>query len=316
MTRPVAEQIAEVVADIRAGRVQHPAAFDRVGIRTSAERLTYAQLPQPVVDCTAIFDAQLREKSVALYEDYPSVTPPWPDAMLAFTNTHGNVIVLQVHRVDWDGSARGKEEWFTDNEVDWTQVRWIAETAVWVGGQSGDGQPMPTSGPCHLFRHAVNADGSPADINWLALMVPRGRTAERGELDDPNRTTWDASLITLQAALNFLNASNVSIAEPARDRPTRRRIERLGVQVQTIVVRPPGPRRAAQAAARPIDAAETVVSPVRGHFSHYGEQYGRGLLFGKYAGKFWIPGHVRGAGGEPGEDASVPRDYVLKPARS
>lgn len=33
----------------------------------------------------------------------------------------------------------------------------------------------------------------------------------------------------------------------------------------------------------------------RGHFSHYGPEYGRGLLFGKYAGKFWIESHLRGS---------------------
>ncbi|WP_426513151.1 hypothetical protein ACPPVO_22495 [Dactylosporangium sp. McL0621] len=55
------------------------------------------------------------------------------------------------------------------------------------------------------------------------------------------------------------------------------------------------------------DAAEAVLSPVRGHFSHYGKQYNRGLLFGKYSGKFWVAGHVRGA------SRAEPKDYVLKP---
>lgn len=311
-SRPAAELIAEVVAEIRAGRVDHPAAFDRAGMLTSIERLAMAMEPQPVVDCTAIFNTQHRDELVDLYGDHPSITPPWEDSFLCFVNTHGNVICMQVHRTDWDGTVRTQGDWFTENEVDWLPVRWIVETSIWVGGVSADGQSLPTSGPCHMFRHAINADGSPADINWLALMAPRGQTGERAQVEDVNRKHWDASLITLGAALNFLNASNVSIAEPVRDRPTRRRIARTGVAVQTIVVRPPGKRRAASTAARPIDDAETVVSPVRGHFSHYGEQYGRGLLFGKLAGKFWIPGHVRGAG-EVEPDA---RTYVLKPERA
>lgn len=315
MTRAVAEQIAEVVADIRAGRVNHPAAFDRAGTRSSIERLAFAQLPQPVVDCTAIFNSQRVADMIRLYEDHPSITPPWDDAFLAYVNTFGNVIGLQVHRVDWDGSTPDARFWVSDNETDWSRVRWIAETAVWVGGVSGDGRPMPTSGPCHLFRHAIHEDGSPADINWVALMAPRGQSGRHDEVEDENRRTWEAAMVTLGASLNFLNASNVSIAEPARDRPTRRRMARTGVTVQTIVVRPPGKRRAASTAARPIDDSETVVSPVRGHFSHYGEQYNRGLLFGKYAGKFWIPGHVRGAG-EDEPAAPEPKSYVLVPAVS
>lgn len=124
----------------------------------------------------------------------------------------------------------------------------------------------------------------------------------------PNSTeAWDATIATIGAALNFLNASNVDIAEPARPRPIRRRISRTGVQVQTIVVRPPGRRRTKTSESRPIDAIETELSPVRGHFAHYGDQYGRGLLFGRYAGKFWVPGHVRGAG--DGQQ----KDYVLRP---
>lgn len=33
---------------------------------------------------------------------------------------------------------------------------------------------------------------------------------------------------------------------------------------------------------------------VRGHFSEYGPEYGRGLLFGRISGRFFIPPHVRG----------------------
>jgi hypothetical protein len=308
VTTLIPERIAEVVADIRAGRTHHPAATDEAGIVTSLKLLDRAQQPQPVVDCTAIFNQCHARDTIALYEDHPQIVPPWPNALLCYVNTFGNVICLQVHRRDHDGSR--PKDWFTENDVDWARVKWIAETAVWVGGQSGDGQHMPTSGPCHLFRHAINADGSPADINWLALTARKGQLAERRNIDDANQGTWDAAMITVGAALNFLNASNTDIAEPARPRPQRRRLARTGVTVQTIVVRPPGKRRAKSAAARPIDASETVLSSVRGHFSHYGEAYGRGLLFGKYAGKFWISSHIRGAG----EDTD-PKDYILRPAK-
>jgi hypothetical protein len=38
----------------------------------------------------------------------------------------------------------------------------------------------------------------------------------------------------------------------------------------------------------------TPVHLVRGHFARYGPQYGRGLLFGKHAGRFFVPAHARG----------------------
>jgi hypothetical protein len=305
-----AEPIASVVADIRAGRVDHPAAFDKAGTLASLEALERAQSPQPVVDCTAIFNMQRVAEQINIYDDYPSIVPPWPNALLCFVNTFGNVICLQVYRRDWDGVRPALEDWYSQNEVDWSRVRWIAETSIWVGGLDGDGRVLPTSGPCHMLRHAIHDDGSPADINWLALMS-RGKFDERGQLMDANTKTWEASMVTLGAALNFLNASNIDIAEPARPRPLRRRIERTGVQVQTIVVRPPGKARSKSAAVRPLEATESVLSPVRGHWARYGPEHNRGLLFGKYAGKFWVSGHVRGAG-DPGE---ATKDYLLKPSR-
>lgn len=304
----IPEKIAEVVADIRAGRTHHPAAIDEPGIKTSLVLLERAQQPQPVVDCTAIFNAQRVREEVALYDDHPLITPPWPNALLCYVNTFSNVICLQVHAKPWDGKQPTKADWYTDNEIDWAKVRWIAETAIWVGGSSGDGQYLKTSGPCHMFRHAIDEDGSPADINWVALMAPRGQFAQTKDIEgDPNSGVWDGAMITLGASLNFLNASNVDIAEPPRTRPTRRRLARIGVQVQTIVVRPPGKRRAGSGAARPIGEGESVLSSVRGHWARYGPTFDRGLLFGKYAGRFWIPAHARG-----GTEAE-PRDYQLRP---
>lgn len=303
-----AEPIAAVVADIRAGRIHHPAATDKAGAETSAAMLERARKSQPVVDCTAIFHMQRVADEIRLYDDHPCITPPWDDALLCYVNTFNNVVAMQVHRTPWGGSA--PRDWFTDNEVDWSRVSWVAETAIWVGGVSGDGVALPTSGPCHLFRHAIRDDRGPEDINWIALMQRRGQFGSYGQVEDANQSTWDAAMITLGAALNFLNASNVDIAEPVRPFPVRQRLRKTRVQVQTIVIRPPGKRRAKSAAARPIDAAEMVLSPVRGHWSRYGEQYNRGLLFGKYSGKFWIPAHARGGGGEP-----EPRDYLLKPAK-
>lgn len=313
--RVPAESIAEVVADIRAGRVNHPAAFDAAGRATSAQMLARAQLPQPVVDCTAIFQMQQAVEAINLYDDHPQVVPPWDNALLCYVNTFGNVICMQVHRRGHEGSAPARKDWVTDNEIDWARVRWVAETTIWVGGRSGDGRNLPTSGPCHMFRYAIHEDGSPADINWVALLdrIDQDQYSFTGseKIGTAGDPTWEAILITLGASLNFLNASNVDVAEPARPRPERRRIARTGVEVQTIVVRPPGKRRAAsQGAVRPLDPTESELSPVRGHWARYGDRYNRGLLFGKYEGKFWIPGHIRGAGADDVE----PRNYVLKPA--
>jgi hypothetical protein len=38
-----------------------------------------------------------------------------------------------------------------------------------------------------------------------------------------------------------------------------------------------------------------ALSICRAHFHHYGEQFGKGLLFGKISGTFYIPSHIRGS---------------------
>jgi hypothetical protein len=309
------ELIAEVVADLRAGRVYMPAAIDSTGVFLSKRCLARAQLQQPVVDCTSIFNRFTRGGPVSLFEDHPEITPPWPDALLAFANHFGNAIVLQVHSYEWDGRAPAPNDWYTDEDINWPRVRWIAETSIFAGGgTTNSNQPLGTVGPCHLLRHAIRDDGGPEDINWVALMAEHGRRGTAEESDDPNKDTWMAATATLGASLNFLNCANVEVAEPRRPRPQRRRLERTGVTVQTIVVRPPGKRsnHTNSSEARPMDALDTPISPVRGHAARYGPKYDRGLLFGKHEGKFWIPGHVRNARNVSNDQTPV-RDYTLKP---
>lgn len=284
-----AEPIAEVVADIRAGRAVHRVPDDII----NGYLLARARLPQPVVDATAVYRGLVERPDINMYDDFPQVVSPWDEAMIAYVNDHGNVIVLQTHSEPWGDTRR----WETGNPVDWERVRWLVEAAVWIGGRT-QRRPLPTTGPVHLLQTAVYDDGSAADMHWVSL------------LSSPDEAgTWEFPLAVLNASLNFLACSNVEVAEPVRPFPVRKRLRKTRVQVQTIVVRPPGKRRASTSAARPMDELDTPLTSVRGSFGRYGPQFDAGLLFGKYAGKFWRPAHARGQGD------SEPRDYVLKPGR-
>jgi hypothetical protein len=283
-----AEPIAAVVADLRRGRARS-ATRDRAVDGFAAER---AKRDQSVVDATAIYRSLVaKDVEIDLYGDHPCITLPWDDAMICYLNEHGNAVVMQASAEPWPLGKR----WDTPNVVVWDELRWLLDVFVWVGGKSGDGRPMPTTGPCHLFQYAVMPDGAPADMHYVHLI-------RRYPLEH-----WTMAQLTLLASLNFLACKNVEIVEPKRPFPVRRRLAKTGVTVQTITVRPISKRTRSTGAG---EASGVVpLTSVRGHFAEYGPQYGKGLLFGKLAGRYWIPGHARGSA----ESGETRKDYVLKP---
>jgi hypothetical protein len=284
-----AEAIASVVADLRAGRIQHPPAIVGTSIAGGAGKV--AANPGPVVDATAIYRSLVaKDEPIYLYEDHACISPPWPAASVCYVNEHGNVIVMTFTAGDPPGPGR---RWNPGQPTDWDRVRWSMNAFVWVGGRGGNGA-SPTRGPVHLWQFAIYDDGEPADLHWVHL-VP-GYPMEH----------WDMAQLVLLGALNFLNCSNVDIVEPARPRAERRRIERTGVRVHTINVFPVGK---ATRGTRSAGEGSVPLHSVRGHFAKYGPQYDRGLLFGKYAGRFFRPQHARGAA----EHGEVDQEFVLHP---
>lgn len=273
-----AEPIARVVADLRAGRVRT--------LTRQTERFADSWHPDPVVDATAIYHSLVaRNDPIAIYEDHPCIAPPWDHAAICYVNEHGNVIVMC--------SLAGSDDqrWDTAEPVDWDRVRWRLNTFLFIGGRGATGA-MATLGPVHLWQYAIYDDGTPADLHWVQL-------EQRYPMEH-----WDMAHLVLLGALNFMNCRNVDIVDPIRPRPEARRIARTGVVVHTINVFPIGRSARTQRAA---SGAGTPLTSVRGHFACYGPEYDRGLLFGKYAGRYWIAQHARGAA-ELGESS---HDYVL-----
>lgn len=270
-----AEPIARVVADLRARKVR----LLPGSLLDGGDAATFIQrVKDPVVvDVSPVHDQIAgADKMVMLYEDHPCVAPPWPEFVFGYLNSFNNVVMLHGTA----DSADGKLPWEPAQPVDLARLRWVVTVVLYVGGRNGDGQSVPTTGPLYCWQIAVYDDGAPADIRWYQLHPTM------------DADQWTNAMLTAMGSLNFLNASNVAVAEPARSRPERRRLERLGSTVHTIHVYPPGKRRERIS---PPDSGVPLgegASAVRGHFRHYGEQYNKGLLFGRYAGKFWVPARV------------------------
>lgn len=289
-----AEAIARVIGDLRAKNVHPTRGADP---RLLHMALGLANVSGPVVDATEIYRSLVaRDDPVDIYGDHPCIAPPWRDASVCYVNEHGNVIVMTL-AVDDHLVLTGKvgvdpEPWEAAEHTEWGRVRWTMHAFVWIGGRS-KGRPSPTGGPAHLWQLAVYEDGAPGDLHWVHLMpeYPMER--------------WDMAHLVLLGALNFCNCRNVELVEPRRPNAERKRILRTGVRVSEINVFPTGKSVRSTSGER---QGGTPLTSVRGHFACYGERYGRGLLFGKYAGRFWIPQHARGER----EHGEIDHDYRLR----
>lgn len=291
-----AEAIANVVADIKHGRIsipgERPVPRDLLSQWLDSDDIQDAI----TVDASALYRTiQPSTSLVDLYGDHQCIAPPWDKAYLGFENRHGNVIVSQMFVKDSErhGPITPADRWDTENPVDWDEVRWIVGCIIWVGGRSNTtGRAIATSGPVYMEQYAIYPDGAPADIHWTQFF-----------------DGWDANASEMHmrinlGVLNFMNCRNVDIVEPTRPRPERRRIERTGVRVHTINVFPVG--KATRGSRR--DGDGVPLHSVRGHFALYGPEHGRGLLFGKHAGRFFRPQHARGAA----DHGEIEHDYVLR----
>lgn len=302
-----AEAIARVVADLRAGRARNlltaarsPFAGEQVGGHSDlfGVALAAARMDAKVIDATTVYRRLAeQERAVWLYEDHPCIAPPFPRFDVCYRNEHGNVVVMCAVAIDHrDGKDDGTKadttdtfekgrgvtqppRWAPAQPVDWDRVRWTVDTFCWIGGRGG-GVVFPTGGPAHLWRFAVYDDGEPADLHWVQL------------LPDYPRERWDMAHLVLLGAMSFLSCRNVELVEPRRDRAERRRLARTGVSVHELAVFPVG--RSTRRQGDKVDGVGVPLTSVRGHFASYGPAYGRGLLFGRYEGRYWISPHARG----------------------
>lgn len=125
------------------------------------------------------------------------------------------------------------------------------------------------------------------------------------------------AMYTALFACSLLHCTNVGTQDnhlPRQLARARARRQLPPIDWKTLTV--------SQPTRKPLDETRRYVSDnvggtrhrqhiVRGYFAEYGVN-GRGLLFGKHAGRYWIPPHIRGIEG-PGV---ILKDYAITPARN
>lgn len=280
-----AEAIARVVRDLKMGRIFTPDRTEELA-ELNADTVELVEWAT-VVDSTALWNRWMSENSSRkIYEDH-QICPPWANSLICYVNGFDNVIVMSVRVLDLsttDLPPLKFERWESRSDthtIDWDRVRWVMHVVLYMGGRAG-GEPVVTQGPLHCWRIAVYPDGVIGDLNWVQV---------RPDLDIE---MWDTSMMVLLDTFNICNCVNVEVLEPKRPRPQVKRLMRTGVTVTEIHIKPMS--RSYRGKSVPLSQIpSSPLSPVRGHMAHYGPKYGRGLLFGKYEGRFWIPQHVRGS---------------------
>jgi hypothetical protein len=284
-----AEAIAKVCSDLWAGRFNDQ--FKALDAPGEARLLLGAAT---VIDSTALYHSLVdTPRPYDIYADH-RIAPPWLTALVCYRNEHGNVIATHVTATPADKITARWESDAETHSIDWPRVAWVLMATVYMGGHS-HGEPFPTTGPVHAWYAAVYETGEIADLRWvhIAEQYPMSR--------------WDMASLVWLGTLNFLNCRNVQLVEPSRPRAVARRVARTGVRVHELTVTPLGRSTRREDGREPVPTAMPLHS-VRGHFANYGVD-GRGLLFGKLAGRYWIPQHARGRA----EHGVVDQRFTVQP---
>ena len=283
-----AEAIAKAIADARRGRVEHNLDKDDDYNEVWKAWMTiFADPLVPLVDATDIWKQYMASDGARPYEDHV-LRPPWPEVIIGYQNSYLNVNLMQVicapieevsETVRWNSLA--------DHTISWDEVKWVYHATLWIGGYSTTNKRyLPVTGPMFAWSLAVNEDGTMQDLKWTNYSPQQ-----------PEVTRWDPSIMTMLAVINYLNCVNVELVTPHRSRAAQKRISRHlpDTQVSEIRVHPISQSRRNLGTSSAGSQELVPLHVVRGHFARYGPEFDRGLLFGKYAGRFWIQGHARGS---------------------
>ena len=229
-----------------------------------------------VIDC---HDLRLSHIGVAVAADEQVLLPVWENALFIYR-------VMFTDKSGWYTNLT--HVGFKPEEDGWTML--VRHFTV----SDSDPHDAKILNVCSVLR--IGSDGlatgyvvGECDINGVVGKLVK----DEDDLAEFQRDELTKRMFVPLFAYNLLNCSNVILVdEPSRSRSLARRIARTGVTLSEIhVLRQGTTRKSSSATTAP--AGSTRLHSVRGHTARYGVE-GRGLLFGRIAGRFWIPQHVRG----------------------
>jgi hypothetical protein len=142
---------------------------------------------------------------------------------------------------------------------------------------------------------------------------PNGRPViglQKSVIEHPEWQAYvEGYVSTVLEDLTLLGCKNVSLS-PRDNDPKQVRIatkrhgpSNTGYRYHVLTVRPPG----AKSDSPGIDIGTMPRHVCRGHYQEYGPEFGKGLLFGRLSGRFFIPPYYKGKK----ENGIVEKDYEI-----
>ena len=155
-------------------------------------------------------------------------------------------------------------------------------------------------------------------ITTQAFMThPAGMTiAQRDEYIEQSKA-YSRLLDVAFLSLSFMNCRNVVLRKVApqpltkkqRKRGDPNRVEHHVIEIEAMRTRIPRQTSNTSVCVQAVEKASPALHIVRGHFKHFGEQYGTKKLFGRVSGKFWWDKHTAGSI----DDGMIESDYAVTP---
>jgi hypothetical protein len=179
-------------------------------------------------------------------------------------------------------------------------ARWVYDLDIWIG--------------VGAYRRAVGLGALGEPIEHMKLWVNPDGTINRVRAGD--ETVWQKNVgedeinsfrkmvIVGAFTLNLLHCKNVHLIEADPSKRERRKAAKKNRPMERYHVLRVGSvgRGGTDRFSSGIRMSEHIV---HGHFREYSEE---APLFGKYAGRFWVPAHVRG----DRKVGSVKKDYEVE----
>ena len=174
---------------------------------------------------------------------------------------------------------------------------------------------MPPSvyGPVGFWDFFINEDGT-------LYSGPDGKSLIQVRLPDPplpleqqhgKINAGQHLLYPIMLTLCFMHCKNVTMTPHAPSRNEQRQYRReTGRSLFTYHTLEIDPMKKVLRSEGQIDSLglKRALHITRGHFAEYGPEFNKGKLFGKLAGRYWIPQHVKGSA----EFGEVKKDYMVK----